>query len=150
GLNWKVSNLVNIAPRIQHDVVVIADSDVRVDPNYLSRVVAALNEPGVGAVTCLYHGVPITGIWADLSALAINAHFLPGVVFGFALGLARPCFGSTLAFRRQTLYDIGGFMAVVDALADDYAMGAALHAQGHKISIPPFAVAHMCTQSSLR
>jgi ceramide glucosyltransferase len=150
GLNRKVSNLVNIAPRIQHDVVVIADSDLRVDPNYLSRVISALDEPGVGAVTCLYYGVPITGIWAGLSALGINAHFLPGVVFGLALGLARPCFGSTLAFRRQTLGEIGGFMAFVDTIADDYAMGEALRGRGYNISIPSFAVAHMCTQSSPR
>ena len=38
GLNRKVSNLVNMAPRIRHDVVVLADSDMRVDPDYLSRV----------------------------------------------------------------------------------------------------------------
>ena len=130
GLNRKVSNLVNMAPRIRHDVVVLADSDMRVDPDYLSRVTAALDEPGVGAVTCLYYGVPVAGMWSSLSALAINAHFLPGVVFGLALGLARPCFGSTLALRRQTLGEIGGFIAFVDCLADDYAMGAALRARG--------------------
>ena len=150
GLNRKVSNLVNMAPRIRHDVVVLADSDMRVDPDYLSRVTAALDEPGVGAVTCLYYGVPVAGMWSSLSALAINAHFLPGVVFGSALGLARPCFGSTLALRRQTLGEIGGFIAFVDCLADDYAMGAALRARGHTISIPPFAVAHMCTEASAR
>ena len=150
GLNRKVSNLVNMAPRIRHDVVVLADSDMRVDPDYLSRVTAALDEPGVGAVTCLYYGVPVAGMWSSLSALAINAHFLPGVVFGLALGLARPCFGSTLALRRQTLGEIGGFIAFVDCLADDYAMGAALRARGHTISIPPFAVAHMCTEASAR
>ena len=148
GLNRKVSNLVNMAPRIRHDVVVLADSDMRVDPDYLSRVTAALDEPGVGAVTCLYYGVPVAGMWSSLSALAINAHFLPGVVFGLTLGLARPCFGSTLALRRQTLGEIGGFIAFVDCLADDYAMGAALRARGHTISIPPFAVAHMCTEAS--
>ena len=150
GLNRKVSNLVNMAPRIRHDVVVLADSDMRVDPDYLSRVIAALDEPGVGAVTCLYYGVPVAGMWSSLSALAINAHFLPGVVFGSALGLARPCFGSTLALRRQTLGEIGGFIAFVDCLADDYAMGAALRARGHTISIPSFAVAHMCTEASAR
>jgi ceramide glucosyltransferase len=149
GLNRKVSNLVNMAPRIHHDVVVIADSDMRVDPDYLSRVIAALEEPGIGAVTCLYYGVAANGIWAHLSALAINAHFLPSVVFGLALGLARPCFGSTLAFRRKTLGEIGGFMAFVDCLADDYAIGEALRARGCKIAIPPFAIAHMCTQMSL-
>jgi ceramide glucosyltransferase len=148
GLNRKVSNLVNMAPRIRHNIVVLADSDMRVDSDYLSRVTTALDEPGVGAVTCLYYGVPLVGMWSSLSALAINAHFLPGVVFGLTLGLARPCFGSTLALRRQTLGEIGGFIAFVDCLADDYAMGAALRARGHTISIPPFAVAHMCTEAS--
>jgi ceramide glucosyltransferase len=150
GLNRKVSNLVNMAPRIRHDVVVLADSDMWVGPDYLSRVIAALDEPGVGAVTCLYYGVPVAGTWASLSALAINAHFLPGVVFGLALGLARPCFGSTLALRRETLGEIGGFIAFVDCLADDYAIGAALRARGRTISIPPFAVAHICTEASAR
>jgi ceramide glucosyltransferase len=64
--------------------------------------------------------------------------------------LARPCFGSTLALRRQTLGEIGGFIAFADCLADDYAMGAALRARGHTISIPPFAIAHMCTEASAR
>ena len=102
GLNRKVSNLVNMASRIRHDVVVVADSDMRVNPDYLSRVVAALTEPGIGAVTCLYYGVGITGIWARLGALIINAQFLPSVVVGLALGLARPCFGSTLALSRSS------------------------------------------------
>jgi ceramide glucosyltransferase len=150
GLNRKVSSLVNMASRIQEDVVVVADSDMRVSPGYLSRVVAALYQPGVSAVTCLYYGVPVNGIWSRFCALAINAHFLPGVVVGMALGLARPCFGSTLALRRQTLGEIGGFNPFVDRLADDYAMGEALRAGGGTISIPPFAIAHMCTQSSPR
>ena len=150
GLNRKVSNLVNMAPRIRHDVVVLADSDMRVNPDYLSRVIAALAEPGIGAVTCLYYGVALTAIWARLCALVINAQFLPSVVVGVALGLARPCFGSTLALRSATLAEIGGFRPFADCLADDYAMGEALRAHGCKISIPPFAVAHICTQTSLR
>jgi ceramide glucosyltransferase len=148
GLNRKVSNLVNMAPRIRHDVVVLADSDIRVDPDYLSRVIAALEEPGVGAVTCLYYGIAVTGTWANLGALVINAQFLPSVVVGLALGLARPCFGSTVALRREALVAIGGFAPFADCLADDYAIGAALRAHGCKVVIPPFAVAHICTQTS--
>jgi ceramide glucosyltransferase len=148
GLNRKVSSLVNMAPRIRHDVVVVADSDIRADPSHLSRVIAALEEPGVSAVTCLYYGVALTGIWARLGALFINAQFLPSVVVGLALGLAQPCFGSTLAFRRATLATIGGFKPFADCLADDYAMGQALRAHGGEIAIPPFAVAHICTHAS--
>jgi ceramide glucosyltransferase len=150
GLNRKVSNLINMAPHIRHEVIVLSDSDMRVGPDYLARVVAALTEPRTGAVTCLYYGAPLTGLWARLSALAINAHFLPSVVVGRALGLARPCFGSTLALRRETLEEIGGFTAFVGCLADDYAIGQAVRARGYAVSIPPFAIAHMCAQSSLR
>jgi ceramide glucosyltransferase len=149
-LNRKVSNLINMAPRIRHDVVVLADSDMRVDPGYLARVIAALEEPGIGAVTCLYYGVGVTGRWASLGALVINAHFLPSVVAGLGLGLARPCFGSTLALSREALAAIGGFKPFADCLADDYAMGAALRAHGYKVAIPPFALAHICTQTSFR
>jgi ceramide glucosyltransferase len=150
GSNRKVSNLANMATRIRHDVVVVSDSDMQVDPDYLSRVVAALQEPGVGAVTCLYYGDPAASTWSQLSALAINAHFLPGVVVGLALGWARPCFGSTIALRRETLAEIGGFRAVADRLADDYAIGQALQRHGRKISIPPLAIAHRCTHMSAR
>jgi ceramide glucosyltransferase len=149
GLNRKVSNLVNMAPVIRHDVIIIADSDIRVDRNYLSRVIAALQRAN-GGVTCLYSGVPVTGVWARLCALAINAHFLPSVVVGLRLGRARPCFGSTVALRRETLSEVGSFTAFLDFLADDYAIGEALRARGYTIAIPPFAVAHMCTQTSLR
>jgi ceramide glucosyltransferase len=148
GLNRKVSNLINMEQRIRHDVVVLADSDMRVEPDYLARVVAALQAPGIGAVTLLYYGVPATGIWSQFAALAINSHFLPGVVVNLALDWARPCFGSTIALRRDTLAAIGGFEAVAYTLADDYALGQALRAQGHTISVPSFAVAHMCTSKS--
>jgi ceramide glucosyltransferase len=150
GVNRKVSNLVNMAPRIRHEIIVLADSDMRVEPDYLSRVIAALDRSGIGAVTCLYYGVAITGTWASLGALLINAHFLPSVVVGLAFGRARPCFGSTIALRRGALCEIGGFKPFADCLADDYAIGAALRRRGYTIAIPPFAIAHICTETSLR
>ena len=148
GLNRKVSNLVNMWRRVNYDIVVVADSDMRVDPDYLSRVVDALEQRGVGAVTCLYHGFAAAGIWARLAALGINAHFLPSVVVGLGLGLARPCFGSTIAFKRKALAEIGGFMGVANCLADDYAVGAALRARGYKIFIPPITIGHVCGEMS--
>jgi ceramide glucosyltransferase len=148
GLNRKVSNLVNMWRYAEHDVLVLADSDMRVDCGYLSRVVAALDQPDVGAVTCLYHGLPAAGVWAQLSALGINAHFLPNVIMGLGLNLAQPCFGSTIAFRRKALVEIGGFMRVADCLADDYAIGAALRARGYRISVSPVTVGHVCGEMS--
>jgi ceramide glucosyltransferase len=149
GANRKVSNLINMTPRIRHDIVILADSDIRVVPDYLARVIAALQQPGVGAVTCLYHGVAVSGAWSQLGALFINAHFLPSVVLGLASGLAQPCFGSTIALKRSTLDAIGGFAAFADRLDDDYAIGAAVRERGNVVAIPPFTVAHLCSEASL-
>jgi ceramide glucosyltransferase len=148
GLNRKVSNLVNMWRYVEHDVAVLADSDMRVDHDYLSRLVTALEPRDVGAVTCLYHGLPATGFWSRLSALGINAHFLPNVIMGLGLNMAQPCFGSTIAFRRKALIEIGGFNRVADCLADDYAIGAALRARGYQIVVSPVTVGHLCGEMS--
>lgn len=148
GSNAKISNLINMAARIRHDIVVLADSDMRVLPDYLARTVAALHGPGVGGVTCLYRGLASEGLWSRLSALAVDAHFLPNVGVGVGLGLARPCFGSTIALRRTTLAEIGGLDAFANILADDYAIGAAIRARGYEVAIPPFAIGHVCSEAS--
>lgn len=144
GSNRKVSNLANMAARIDQPIVVLSDSDVRVERDYLSRVVAALTPAGVGGVTCLYYGVAGAGHWSQLAALGVDGHFLPSVIAGLALGRAQPCFGSTIALRRATLEAIGGFAAFADRLADDYAIGQALRTRGERVAIPRFAVAHNC------
>jgi len=142
GPNPKVANLVGMQDRIRHDLVILADSDISVAPDYLASIVAALNLPNVGLVTCLYRGEPQAGVWSRLHSMAIDYHFLPDVLVGLALGLARPCLGSTIALRRQTLGAIGGFEAFLDRLADDNAMGEAVRAAGMRVAIPHFVVVH--------
>jgi ceramide glucosyltransferase len=149
GPNRKVSNLVNMMPRAKHDVLVFADSDVGVGPTYLRDVVGELQRPGVALVTCVYRGQPDPGFWPRLSAMATDYQFLPGVVMGLALGRARPCFGQTIAMRRETLERIGGLGRFVHHLAEDHAIGEAVRAAGGKVAIPPFAVSHACVETSL-
>ncbi|WP_430913711.1 bacteriohopanetetrol glucosamine biosynthesis glycosyltransferase HpnI [Methylobacterium sp. sgz302541] len=153
GSNRKVSNLINMSALIENDVIVLADSDMVVKPDYLERIVAELSVPGVGGVTCLYHGVPANrGVFAHLSALAIDVQFLPNVVMGTSLGLAKPCFGSTIAFTRAALAEIGGFETLRDDLADDYALGEALRNRGeggHRVAIPNFSIGHTCVDTDL-
>src|SRR6266581_4571341 len=148
GANPKVANVVGLQRHIRHDVVILADDDIAVAPNYLSRIVAALALPGVGAVTCLYRGAPRDGAWAQLASMGIDYHFLPNVLVGLKLGLARPCFGSTIALRRETLAEIGGFEAFAGYIADDYAIGEAVRAAGMKVAIPSLVLAHSCTERS--
>ena len=149
GANRKISNLINMTRLATHACLVVSDSDIEAPADYLLRVAAALAEPGVGAVTCLYHGVAVAGFWSRVSALGIDAHFLPSVLVGLSSGMAAPCFGSTIAFRRDHLEAIGGFAAFCDVLADDYAVGAALRRKGLQVAIPRFLVAHSCAENSL-
>ena len=150
GSNRKVSNLINMADAIAHDVVVLADSDMVVRPDYLERLVAELSQEGVSGVTCLYHGVPAyRGLYDQLSTLAIDVQFLPNVVMGLSLGLAKPCFGSTVAFTRASLEAVGGFRRFRDDLADDYAIGAALRSLGGRVVIPSFTIGHTSVDTDL-
>jgi ceramide glucosyltransferase len=149
GANRKVSNLGNILPQAAHDLLVIADSDIEVGPDYLARIVAQMQRPGTDAVTCLYHGVAGPGAWSRMAALAINAHFLPNVVTAISLGLAKPCFGATIALHRDTLARIGGFPAFADCLADDHAIGQALRSAGYTIAISGMTVGHVCFHNRL-
>ncbi|WP_375460528.1 bacteriohopanetetrol glucosamine biosynthesis glycosyltransferase HpnI [uncultured Enterovirga sp.] len=149
GTNRKVSNLVNMMGAARHEVLVLADSDMRVGPTYLAGLVAELARPGVGAVTCPYHGLPVGHLWSKLSGLGIDTHFLPGVALGSGLGAAEPCMGSTIALRRDTLDRIGGLPALADALADDYELGARVRALGLSIALTPFTIGHVCPERSL-
>src|SRR5215471_98291 len=144
GTNRKVNNLINMAPLGGNDVVVLSDSDIEVGPTYLADVVAELQKPGVGAVTCLYHGIAGEGLWSRLSAMSINTYFLSNVVVARSLGLAQPCFGATIAIRRETLEEIGGFEAFADCLADDYEIGTAVREAGYEVAITRFSVGHVC------
>src|SRR4029077_17830639 len=115
--------LLNMLPKAHHKLIVMSDSDIRVEAGYLNEVVSALSAPNFGLVTTLYRGFPVAGIWSRLSAASINEHFLPSVLVGLELGLAKPCFGATIALSTDTLQRIGGLGAFVDKLADDYAIG---------------------------
>jgi ceramide glucosyltransferase len=144
GANRKVSSLINMASVATGEVIVLADSDIRVPEDYLRVVVAELAGEGVGAVTCLYRGLPLAGPWSRAAAMGIDYHFLPSVLVGVRLGLATPCFGSTIALTGQTLARIGGFRAFVNRLADDYAIGAAVRRLGLKVAIAGLLVDHGC------
>ena len=135
GANLKVGNLLNMLPYARHDLLVIADSDVRAGPGYLDDVAAAFADPGVGLVTCLYVGHPAAGLWSRLGAMGINHGFLPAALAARALGRRDGCFGATMALRRRLLDEIGGLEPLADKLADDWALGAAVRVSGRAIAL---------------
>ncbi|ARN83668.1 bacteriohopanetetrol glucosamine biosynthesis glycosyltransferase HpnI [Methylocystis bryophila] len=130
GANYKVSNLINIFGRCRHDLLVLADSDIRVTRNYLAEVVAPLHDPSVGIVTCLYRGRPAAGLWSRLGALFIDDWFASSVWVAHLLGSRDFAFGATIALKRETLTAVGGFEAIADQLADDYRLGELTRKRG--------------------
>ena len=150
GANAKISNLINMNATAKHGIRIAVDSDIIAPPDYLEQVMALLQKPGAGGVTVLYYGELAGPIWSRFVALCINTHFLPNVMVGTALGLAKPCFGSTIALKRDSLERIGGFEAFADQLADDYAIGAAVRRAGFSVEIGPATVGHVCHEESFR
>jgi ceramide glucosyltransferase len=133
GANRKVSNLINMFPLAKHDVLVIADSDVHVAPDYLDRVVSELAIPGTGLVTTIYTGLPATmSLPAALGATTITHGFLPGALMSRELG-RQDCLGATMALRRETLTAIGGLHALADHIADDHVLGKLVLGRGLSI-----------------
>ena len=148
GSNAKVCNLINMMERAKHGVLVLSDSDIAVPRDYLRRVVGALHQPGVGAVTCPYTGRAGASAWSTLAAMGTSYEFLPNMVFGTWWGIADACLGSTIAIKRDTLGRIGGFEAFSNYLADDYEIGRAIRHRGQRVSVLPLAVTHRCTEET--
>lgn len=141
GTNLKVANLRNMLPAAKHDLLVLADSDMRVGPDYLASVTAPLVLGGeIGLVTCLYRALSAGGFWSDLASLHINHGFLPQAVVGESLGQGAGCFGATMALHRATLAAAGGFEAFADQLADDHALGQAVRRLGRQVVLSPYVV----------
>ena len=141
GANVKVSNLAQMLVEARYDHLIVNDSDIRVEPDYLRRVIAPLADSRVGMVTCLYRGVASPTLGSRLEELGISTDFCPSVLAARQLeGGIRFGLGSTLAFRRTELEKIGGFTSFVDHLADDYELGKRIAGLGLSVKLSDVVV----------
>jgi len=150
GSNRKICNVANCFEQARHDLLVIADSDMRVPPDYLQRIAHSFADPAVGAGTCLYRGKPMGGLASWLGAAYINEWFLPSVLVATSFQPLHFCFGATMAIRRSSLAAIGGFERLANELADDYRLGDLVAAQGSRVALIPCIVENTVYEPSLR
>jgi ceramide glucosyltransferase len=123
GSNNKASILFHLSKEAEYDIFVINDSDMRVDPSYLRRVIAPLRDPDIGMVTCFYKNGMVENLVAKVEALMINLIYFPSALIGlFKLGMPY-AFGATMAVRRNDLERIGGFEPILSHIVDDYILG---------------------------
>ncbi|MGA8574589.1 MAG: bacteriohopanetetrol glucosamine biosynthesis glycosyltransferase HpnI [Candidatus Cybelea sp.] len=138
--NPKIANLAKASAAPNGEIVVIADSDVRVDREYLRALAGAFASERVGAATCLYAGMPNASLVSRLGAMQIEEVFIPSVLVALALGPLRFCLGATMAVRRSLLDAFGGIAALGGGLADDHRLGELVAARNRSVELSRYVV----------
>ncbi len=134
-VNPKTHQLQQMLEQASHEVLVISDADIRVEPGYLRQVVAPLRDPRIGLVTCLYRGVPARGLNSLLEALGMSGDFSGQVLLAQWLGEVRFGLGATLATRQEQIQAIGGLAPWISYLADDFIVGNRIAATGYRVHL---------------
>jgi ceramide glucosyltransferase len=137
GPNSKVSNLCRLVREARYDLLVITDSDVRVEPGYLRSVAAMFRDPKVGGVTALYRGVDNLQFVAAMDCVGSSAAFCGAALVARELEGVKFMMGSTMATTKRHLSEIGGFEQMVDLHSDDYELGRRIADRGYRIELLP-------------
>ena len=143
GTNGKINNMIGGLKHARHDYLVISDSDVRLRPDYLRRIITPLADPDVGCVCTLYRAACAATWFEKLELLTLNADFMANVVFANVTGASKFCLGASAALHRSTLDEIGGLESLADYLVEDYEMGRRIWDLGKKIAIVPYFIETM-------
>jgi ceramide glucosyltransferase len=149
GAHPKNSSLANMMAPVKHDVIVVVDSDVIVEPTFAATIVAALDGPGIGASTCMYKGIPESDLASRLGAIYISDWFIPSALVDRQVHNIGSTYGVATAVRRSLLEASGGFAAMASAVSSDYALGEAVHNSGLSISLAPAVVATVVAEDGL-
>jgi ceramide glucosyltransferase len=146
--NPKVERLVAAAREARGEILFVSDSNVRVQPGDVTRIVAAFGDPLVGCVSTLFTGAAARSFGAVVESLHLLTFVLPGAVIAEFGGV--PCVvGKSMALSRRALEAIGGFAAFVDVLAEDQAIGCAVRDAGFEVTLSPVVVRNVTTHRRL-
>jgi ceramide glucosyltransferase len=140
GASDKVNKLCRMAREARHDIVLVSDSDVRIDPGFLREVVKPFSDPQVGGVTCLYRGLTDGSLAADLEALGNTADFAPGVLVARIFGGLNFMLGAVMVTTKKHLAGVGGFESLADYFCDDYELGNRIVLRGYCVALSRFPV----------
>lgn len=142
GPNAKVFSLQHMMAEVQHDLLVMSDSDVRATPQMLERIACEFQDQRIGLVTCPYRAVPGQSVWSRLEAIGMNTEFLGGVLVARMLEGMKFALGPTIAARRVVLERMGGFEHLKDYLAEDFVMGKLAAEMGYVVLLSSYVIEH--------
>src|SRR5215467_1310173 len=136
GTNNKVNKLCQLAREARHEVLVISDSDARVESDYLREMVAPLAKDSVGIVTSLFRGMTGGSVFSVLDALGVPAESAPSALVARKLeGNMKFAFGWSMATTKRHLAEIGGFEAIADYHSDDFELGNRIASKGYRVEL---------------
>jgi ceramide glucosyltransferase len=138
--NDKVAKLARMVDEASHEHLVISDSDVRVAPDYLSRLVAPMADPQVGAVTCFYVPTEETSWVQSLQDVGMLSDFYPGILVARQLDGVKFALGPTIATTRARLQAFGGYAAIENQPGDDLLVGRLIAEQGCEVVLLPYSI----------
>jgi ceramide glucosyltransferase len=151
GSNRKVSNLVRMLRETRHEHVVINDSDIKVERDYLRKVMAPFVDAKVGLVSALYRAVAGRTLSSAIESLAISTEFPGGILMAINIEHGMHfALGSTLAVTKNSVAAIGGLEVLVDYLADDYELGNRIWRAGYKVELADTVVETFVPDYSFR
>ena len=148
--NDKVAKLARLVSEARHEVVVVNDSDVRVEPDYLRTVVAPLADPKVGAVTCFYVPTDEKTLAENLQSMGMFSDFYAGILVAWQLDGVKFALGPTIATTRTRLAEFGGYQALENRPADDLLVGRLIADQGYEVELLPYTVQAVADYQSMR
>jgi ceramide glucosyltransferase len=135
GITLKTNSLVRLAREARHELLVINDSDVRVEQDYLRDTVAPFADPKVGCVTAFFRGMTEGGLAADVDAVGVPTDSSASTLVAKTLGSLDFALGWTMATTKARMAEIGGFESLVNHHSDDFALGNEIFKRGYRIEL---------------
>jgi ceramide glucosyltransferase len=140
--NAKAFSLNRLVREARHDLLVMSDSDVRVQAALLASLAQEFQEESVGLITCPYRAVPGKSLWSRLEAIGMNTELLGGVLVARMMEGMRFALGCTVAVRRSVLEHMGGFAYLQEFLAEDFVIGQRTAELGHRVLLSSYVIEH--------
>ncbi|HEX4156812.1 MAG TPA: glycosyltransferase [Acidobacteriaceae bacterium] len=151
--NAKVYSLARLDAEAKNDLFITSDADVRVRPDYLRRMVQTLKDPKVGLASCVYLGTACesadggASLSSRLDAVGKSVEMTSGVLVAEMIEGMRFALGATMAVRRKSFQEAGGFEDLGQFYADDFVLGNRLAAQGTKVLLATHVIRLMVQDS---
>lgn len=148
--NAKSWSLSLMQEQARHNLLVMSDSDIRVDPHMLRTLAKEFANPGLAVTTCPYRAVPGDSFWSTLEAIGMNTEFLGGILVARMLEGMKFAVGPTIAARKQAIDAVGGWQYLQEFLAEDFVLGHDAAAKGLGVALSSYIIEHRIGAQSFR